>query len=62
MRRDSTGSVFKVNERELVWWNTMNERSRVEYRLSHLPDICRECGDDEVCEGYAYCSDCLPKS
>lgn len=21
--------------------------------------ICPECGDDLVCEGYAYCSDCL---
>lgn len=23
--------------------------------------ICEECGDDLVCEGYRYCSDCLER-
>jgi hypothetical protein len=22
-------------------------------------EICQECGNDLVCEGYAYCSECL---
>ena len=26
---------------------------------SVLPIICQECGNDEACEGYKYCSDCL---
>ena len=24
-----------------------------------MPEICVECGDDFVCEGFVLCSDCL---
>lgn len=28
-------------------------------RPSVLPQICAECGNDDVCEGYRFCSECL---